>query len=64
MRGQVAAGLPTRVEVTETTGTLAIASVTVEVPETGVVQALAAASPRLHGVVTPPGHPAPQPLRV
>jgi hypothetical protein len=64
MRGRVVAGLPTRVEVRETTGTFTIAGGEVEVPETGAVQALRPAGKRWQAVVSAPAGPEPQPLLV
>jgi Carboxypeptidase regulatory-like domain/Two component regulator propeller len=63
-RGQVQAGIPVAVEVRETSGTFAIASVEVEVPDTGVRTSPRAEGSRFVGSFTPPGHPQPQALQV
>jgi hypothetical protein len=64
MRGQGVAGLPTRVEVAETTGRFVIAGMQVTVPETGAVHALAPDGPGWQGILTPPAAMMPQPLQV
>jgi nitrous oxidase accessory protein NosD len=59
--GQVQAGALTRISVT---GTGTLASVGIEVPETGVQQTLNVHGTSFHGLFTPPSQPDPQPLRV
>lgn len=63
-QGQVQAGALTRVVVTGTGESLTLAGVEIEVPETGLKQALVARGRSFHGLFTPPVQPAPQPLRV
>jgi parallel beta-helix repeat protein len=63
-RGQVMAGIPARIAVTETTGTLAIADIEVEVPETGVTQRLTPAEDGWYGAFTPPMMRDPHPLHI
>ena len=62
--GRVLADTPARVTVLETTGTLPLAAVEVEVPETGTVQTLMAVAGVFRGLFTPPAQRDPQPLRV
>ncbi|HEY7489550.1 MAG TPA: carboxypeptidase regulatory-like domain-containing protein [Candidatus Tectomicrobia bacterium] len=62
--GRLLAGEPVRVTVLETTGTLPLAAVDIEVPETGTVQPLVAVEGAWHGIFTPPVQRDPQPLRV
>jgi hypothetical protein len=62
--GRVLAGTPARVTVRETTGTMPLAAVEVEVPETGTVQPLRAVAGVFSGIITPPARRQPQPLRV
>jgi hypothetical protein len=63
-RGRVQAGVPTPVEVTETSGTFAITTVEVEVPETGTRMTLVAEEGGFQGRFTPPSLPHPQALQV
>lgn len=63
-RGLAHAGVLTRVEVSETTGTIALTSVDVEVPETGSRTTLTASAGRFLGSFSPPALSYPQALRV
>jgi sugar lactone lactonase YvrE len=62
--GQVQAGALTRLEVDGSDAPFVVTGVDVEVPETGVVQALTADGNGFHGLFTAPQATAPQPLRV
>jgi streptogramin lyase len=63
-RGQLQAGVPARIEVRETSGTLAMAGVGVEVPDTGALTTLVAEKGGFVGSFTPPTRSKPQALRV
>lgn len=62
--GQIVAETPTRIMVSAPSGTFPLSAATVEVPDTGDVQSLAATAGAFEGVFTPPAARQPQPLRI